>query len=115
MMLLMVMRHDESKYDDSSALAFVPVRESLDRVMARLTGTGVSGVDVVLIWPEVVGQEIARNCTAIKFSRGALYLSVVEPRWASELHHLARVLIERLNAVVGSGVVCDIKVAVRRQ
>ena len=100
---------------DESAGDFVPVRRSLDRVLTSLTGTGARGIDVVRLWPDVVGPEIARHSSAVKFSQSCLYVVVGDPRWASELRHLGRQLIGRLNEAVGSNVVKDLKISVRVQ
>ncbi len=99
---------------DDSADNFTPLRKSLERVLTGLTGTGSQGIDVVRLWPEVVGPEIARHSSAVKFSQSCLYVVVGDPRWASELRHLGRQLIGRLNEAVGSNVVVDLKISVRR-
>ena len=100
---------------DESAKDFVSVQRSMERVLTSLTGIGARGIDVVRLWPDVVGPEIARHSSAVKFSRSCLFVVVGDPRWASELRHLGRQLVDRLNEAVGSNVVVDLKISVRGQ
>ena len=66
----------------------------------------------VEIWPEVVGEEIARNTLAERFKGGTLYVRARSPQWTQELHfHEARV-IARLNGRLRQKLVHKIRCSV---
>lgn len=51
----------------------------------------------VELWPEVVGENIARNAIAERFKGGVLYVRVRSPQWTHELHFLEARLVTRIN------------------
>ena len=51
----------------------------------------------VELWPDVVGELIARNTMAERFVNGTLYIRARSPQWTQELHFLEARLIARLN------------------
>jgi predicted nucleic acid-binding Zn ribbon protein len=66
----------------------------------------------VEIWPEVVGEQIARNTIAQRFKNGTLYVRARSPQWTQELHfHEARV-IARLNGRLRQNLVHKIRCSV---
>ncbi len=66
----------------------------------------------VEIWPEVVGEQIARNTLAERFKGGTLYIRARSPQWTQELHfHEARV-ITRLNGRLRQNIVQKIRCSV---
>jgi hypothetical protein len=66
----------------------------------------------VELWPEVVGETIARHTLAEKFRNGTLYVRARSPQWTQELHfHEARV-ITRLNGRLRRNLVQKIKCSV---
>ena len=66
----------------------------------------------VEIWPEVVGDQIARNTIAQRFKNGTLYVRARSPQWTHELHfHEARV-IARLNGRLRQNLVHKIRCSV---
>ncbi len=66
----------------------------------------------VELWPEVVGENIAHNTLAERFSKGTLYVRARSPQWMQELHfHEARV-IARLNGRLRQNLVQKIRCSV---
>lgn len=59
-------------------------------------------------WPELVGENIARNTEALRIEGGVLLLRVTHPVWRSELAGLKTELIEKLNTAAGREAVRDI-------
>ena len=63
----------------------------------------------VELWPEVVGENIARNAVAERFKGGVLYVRVRSPQWTHELHFLEARLITRLNGRLRQNIVQKIR------
>ena len=74
------------------------VRNIVDGVLEARGWSGkVLEQMAVELWPEVVGDTIAKNTLAEKFKAGTLHIRARSPQWTQELHfHEARV-ITRLN------------------
>ena len=74
------------------------VRNIVDSVLEARGWSGkVLEQMAVELWPEVVGDTIAKNTLAEKFKAGTLHIRARSPQWTQELHfHEARV-ITRLN------------------
>jgi hypothetical protein len=51
----------------------------------------------VEIWPEVVGETIARHTMALKFRGGVLFVRARSPQWTQELHFQEARIVARLN------------------
>lgn len=64
---------------------------------------------VVLIWPEVVGQTIARVTEAQAIEHGVLTVKVSNATWRHELTYLKREITTNLNRALGKSLVSDIK------
>jgi hypothetical protein len=66
----------------------------------------------VEIWPEVVGDQIARNTMAQRYKNGVLHVRARSPQWTQELHfHEARI-IARLNGRLRQNLVQKIRCTV---
>lgn len=79
----------------------------LGRITRQALGKrGLSEAEVVLRWPEIVGEQLARQCLPEKLSyrRGAAggVLQVrVEPAAATVVQHLEPQILERVNTYYG--------------
>ena len=51
----------------------------------------------VEIWPEVVGETIARHTMALRFKGGVLFVRARSPQWTQELHFQEARIVTRLN------------------
>jgi hypothetical protein len=70
-------------------------RKELDKL-----GVGGEIVDLVHAWPEVVGEQIARNAWPARVSRdGTLHVATSSSAWAFELGQLEADIRERLGAL----------------
>jgi hypothetical protein len=89
------------------------VRNIVDGVLEQKGWSGkVLEQMAVELWPEVVGDTIARHTLAEKFKNGTLYVRARSPQWTQELHfHEARVII-RLNGRLRRNLVQKIKCSV---
>ena len=58
--------------------------------------------DIVRVWPDAVGEQIARNAWPARMSRdGTLHVSTASSTWAFELQQLEPKLRERLGDALG--------------
>lgn len=91
--------------------------ESADAILERiLKSYGLDGKlrewRAVQLWPEVVGEAIARHTRAEKVFRKKLYVVVDSPAWKQQLHFLKQDVVARINAAAGGDVVRDIQFTV---
>jgi hypothetical protein len=60
-------------------------------------------------WERVVGSELARRCRPTSLKGGVLRVRMESAAWASEIRYLGEEIIERINRVVGSKVVAELR------
>lgn len=72
-------------------------------------GQAARGASVVIRWPELVGPGIAGHARAETVERGILTVRVSSSVWATELAAHIPIILERITAAVGDGVVRDIR------
>jgi predicted nucleic acid-binding Zn ribbon protein len=61
------------------------------------------------VWDAAVGPEVAKRARATAFRDGALVVEVTSSTWMNELTFLKPVILDRLAAELGPGVVRDIQ------
>lgn len=66
-------------------------------------------MQLVNLWPEVVGDMVAEHSTAAFFARGRLTVETDSPAMGHQLHLQRQEIIDALNARLGVPVVVDIK------
>ena len=66
----------------------------------------------VEIWPEVVGETIARHTLALKFKNGVLFVRARSPQWTQELHFQEARIVARLNGRLRHNLVQRIRCSV---
>lgn len=73
---------------------------------ALLRRAGLAGrlhqAQAVIVWAEVVGQELASHTRALDVRDGVLRVAVRSSAWSAQLSFLRSDLLERLNARVGA-------------
>ncbi len=80
--------------------------EPLGQILAGLLQTSGIGPKLrqglaVTVWPEVVGDKLARVTNAVACREGRLYVEVSSPVWMQELAFLQSELLDRLNQRLG--------------
>ncbi len=65
---------------------------------------------VVGLWPQIVGDLIAKNCQVESFEEGKLVARAVSSAWAQQLRLLIPEILARVDNTVGPGVVTSIVV-----
>jgi hypothetical protein len=90
-----------------------PLAEFLDACLGPVVAKqGFSGTDIVVSWPEIVGERLAARSQPIKVewprrvtpdapAEPSTLVIRVESAFALELQHLAPVIIERVNGFYG--------------
>jgi hypothetical protein len=92
-----------------------PLAELVDQCLAPvLAKQGFAASDVIVAWPEIVGERLAAYCEPVKMQwprrvahtydapqEPATLVVLVEGAFAIELQHLAPLIIERVNARYG--------------
>jgi len=66
----------------------------------------------VELWPEVVGEMIARHTLAMRFKNGTLFVRARSPQWTQELHFHESRIITRLNGRLKQPMVRKIRCSV---
>ncbi len=72
---------------------------------ALLTNQPVTSAKVLFVWKIVAGPALARAATPVWSSDGTLYLRARTDAWRQELRRSKPVLADRLNQLLGAGVV----------
>ena len=80
------------------------IGENAQRELARFEpARGL--IELVAMWPEAVGSEIARNAWPARLARdGTLHVATSSSTWAFELTHLEAEVRDRLRAKLGESV-----------
>jgi len=61
-------------------------------------------------WPDIVGDDIARNAEPTSLKEGVLRIRTASPTWATEMSYLAPDIADRVNRAVGKQLVTEVKV-----
>lgn len=64
--------------------------------------------DVIRLWPEIVGERIARRVTPLHITRGRLVIECSDAVWRAELQFHKPELLQRIHDAVGEGIVKEI-------
>lgn len=69
-----------------------------------------AGAQVTVMWPEIVGADLASHVVPESFIDGVLTLRAESTTWATQVRYLLPTLRTTIDAAVGSGVVTDIRI-----
>ena len=61
------------------------------------------------LWPQLVGEHLARETRALKLAGGTLWVTASSPALAHQLHLERGGLVDRLNQQIGAPAVRDIR------
>lgn len=54
--------------------------------------------EILTLWPEIVGKEVAERTRAVKIDNGVLYVNVDHGAWMQELHFMEKDILRKLRA-----------------
>lgn len=63
------------------------------------------------IWKEVVGEKTAAATSIDQVRDGIIYVTCRDSMWASQLHFLRPLIIEKLNEKLGEGVIREVRLS----
>jgi hypothetical protein len=79
------------------------IGDEVGRTLGRAGGGETSLPKVLSVWPDAVGETVARNAWPLREARdGTLHVSTSSSTWAFELDRLAPEIAGRLQALLGS-------------
>lgn len=82
----------------------------IDQLVDRLGIRGKIQQEVaVLLWPKVVGPDIARRTTGVTVKSGIMYVTMTNSAWAHQLSFLKQDLLKAINARLGGNVIRDMR------
>jgi predicted nucleic acid-binding Zn ribbon protein len=89
----------------------LPINAAARAALAGLIkDTPLSPGKIEFVWRAAVGAPIARVTRVRLDADGALHVESQDKRWAVEIRRSAPLISARLNALLGAGVIKDIKV-----
>jgi hypothetical protein len=77
--------------------------DSLSQVLKRILssnpdlGKGLEEARVLELWPEAIGESIAKHSKAVQIKGTTLFISVEKPVWRQELHSNKTLVLQKLN------------------
>src|SRR4249920_4027236 len=87
------------------------IGETVRRELGRF-GTAGAMTDLVSVWPDVVGEQVAANAWPARFARdGTLLVSTSSSAWAFELGHLEGEILPRLQEALAESAPTRLKFA----
>lgn len=96
-----------SKKLNSSAKS---VGSALDELVSSLgIQKKLQEYDAVVYWESVVGERIAQMTKVTRILQGVLFVHVKTSTWRNELTLRKKEIIDKLNNIIGTNVVKDIK------
>ncbi len=91
-----------------------PLGDLLPKVFDKLGFTNrLLQEQVISLWPNVVGDQIAKNTKPVKVEGQTLIVVASNPIWCNELKYLKPEIIKKLNALIGKTVIKNIKFRMR--
>ena len=64
----------------------------------------------LLIWENVVGRTVAKNCSAEETNHGTIVVKASTPVWRNELALKKTEIVERLNKKLGEELIKDMRI-----
>jgi predicted nucleic acid-binding Zn ribbon protein len=91
----------------------VPLADALAKIGAEF-GLAPGGAQATLDtrWDEVMGADVAAHARLLSLREGTLTVVVDDPIWATQLRYLAPAIVTRATALLGPGVVEQLRVRV---
>ena len=91
----------------------MPLSDALARVGAEFgLAPGDAHGTLDARWTEVMGADVAAHARLVSVRDGVLTVAVDDPIWASQLRYLETAVVDRATALVGPGLVRELRVRV---
>jgi hypothetical protein len=90
----------------------VALQHAMPGALATLMrDTPVSDAKVAFAWRSAVGKALGR-VTSVRLERATLLVEVRDEGWRQEIGRAQKVILERLAALLGAGVVAELRIQV---
>ena len=66
--------------------------------------------EALLIWENVVGKTVAKNCTAEEINHGTIVVKASTPVWRNEMALKKTEIVENLNKKLGEKLIQDMRI-----
>lgn len=86
------------------------LESSLSNLLKKIgIDTRVKQYQVMVSWPEIVGERISKISSAEKVTNGILFVKVKTSAWRNELIFLKKEILTKIDKKVGYGIIKDIR------
>ncbi|MBI4720913.1 MAG: DUF721 domain-containing protein [Chitinivibrionia bacterium] len=76
--------------------SFVKVSDILPAILKKIGLTQrLEEKEILSLWAEVAGDEIAARTRAVKYARGVLHVHVAHGAWMQELHFMEQEILKK--------------------
>ena len=65
--------------------------------------------EIIIRWPEIVGEKISKVTTADKIENGILFVRVTNSAWRNELIYMKNEIISRIYSSLNTDLIRDIR------
>jgi len=89
-----------------------PLGKVLDQALRNLSGTTGLEARAVILWPEIVGPQVARATEATNVRGGALQVTVRSSEWCTEISFLKHLILGKYRKHLGEDFVKDLRCTV---
>jgi predicted nucleic acid-binding Zn ribbon protein len=91
-------------------VAFKPVGSVLGRVLrnCRVTQKDVEALKIFSLWPEVVGESVARHARPVRVNNQRLFVEVDDPVWLAQLRLMRLDIVDRVEQMIGKDLIVDV-------
>jgi len=86
-----------------------PLADILSTALKQLgLGTKIKQYELLNLWDQIVGEQIAKVTTAESIRDGKLFINVKHSAWRNELQYLKQELIQKINEKMNQEIIKDI-------
>ena len=65
--------------------------------------------EIIVRWPEIVGEKLSKVTTADKVEKGILFVRVTNSAWRNELIYMKTEIINRISSRLNTDIIKDIR------
>ena len=65
--------------------------------------------EIIVRWPEIVGEKLSKVTTADKVEKGILFVRVTNSAWRNELIYMKTEIINRISSRLNTDIINDIR------
>lgn len=86
------------------------LKMAIDSMLRKFgIANAVAQNNALIVWNEVVGENVAKNAAADRVEHGVLVVKVSSPTWRQELHFQKEEILKKINIKIGKNIIRDIR------